>query len=83
MTTPKDFAAWYRALAEEQKSAFAKRSQTTRNYIESHLLAPYKIPREEMMRELADSTDGAFSVASLAAWFYESRLAKRDARASA
>lgn len=72
-----DFSAWYEALPEAQKTAYAARAKTTRNYIESHLLAPYKIPRAESMNNLASASE-EFTVAQLAAWFYETTLARRE-----
>lgn len=72
----KNFAAWYEGLPEQEKTSFARRAKTTRNYIESHLLAPYKIPRADAMSNLA-AASGHFTVAELAAWFYESSLARR------
>jgi hypothetical protein len=72
----KNFATWYDGLAEQQKTSFARRAKTTRNYIESHLLAPYKIPRAEAMNNLA-AASGEFTVAELAAWFYETSLARK------
>jgi hypothetical protein len=75
----KNFATWYEGLQETQKTSFARRAKTTRGYIESHLLAPYKIPRAEAMNNLA-SASGEFTVAELAAWFYESSIARKAAR---
>lgn len=75
-TGPKSFAIWYEDLAPEARARFAARAKTTTNYIESHLLAPYKIPRAEAMENLAVASE-EFTVAELAAWFYEASLARR------
>lgn len=72
----KNFALWYEGLPNDKKSAFARKAKTTRGYIESHLLAPYKIPRAEAMNNLAAAT-GEFTVAELAAWFYQASLVRK------
>lgn len=77
MSTAKDFAKWYDGLDSRGKTSFARRAKTTRNYIESHLLAPYKIPRARAMHNLAEAS-GHFTLAELAAWFYETTVARQD-----
>lgn len=77
--TSKSFAAWYEGLSDRERTAYARRAKTTRGYIESHLLAPYKIPRAAAMENLARASQN-FTVAELAAWFYESSLARRGRR---
>jgi hypothetical protein len=79
VSTQKDFASWYDRLPDDKKSSFARRAKTTRGYIESHLLAPYKIPRAEAMNNLA-AASGEFSVAELAAWFYQSSLVRKGVK---
>jgi hypothetical protein len=78
-TTPtaKTFAAWYESLGPRERAAFARRSKTTQRYIETHLLAPHKIPRAQSMKRLAIAS-GVFTVGELAAWFYEASLARQD-----
>lgn len=77
MDTEKDFAAWYDGLDPAGRARFAARAKTTTGYIESHLLAPYKIPRAEAMQNLA-AASGHFTVGELAAWFYQTSLARRN-----
>lgn len=71
-----DFAAWYETLSDREKTAYARRCKTTRGYIESHLLAPYKIPRPAAMERLAKGS--GFTVAGLAGWFYTAAIARRE-----
>lgn len=75
MTKPKDFAAWFRDLTPKQRESYATRAQVSLGYIETHLLAPNKIPRAHAMKRMADASK-QFTVAELAAWFYETTLAR-------
>ena len=79
--TSKDFASWYGGLGEPERDSFARRANTTRGYIETHLLGAQKIPRAESMEALAKATE-TFTVAELAAWFYEASLTRKAHRNS-
>lgn len=75
------FDTWYGSLGQRERRTYARRAGTTTGYIESHLLAPYKIPRPGAMAKMA-AASGRFTVGELAAWFYEAKLA-RDAALTA
>jgi hypothetical protein len=76
------FAAWYGSLSTQERARYARRAKTSSNYIESHLTAPYKVPRPQKMKHLA-SASGRFTVGELAASFYEAFLAREERRARA
>lgn len=73
------FPSWYDSMTPRQRASYARRAKTTPGYIESHLLAPYKVPRPRKMKNLA-AASGRFTVGELAAWFYESILARDEQR---
>ena len=59
-------------LTPYQNEAFADRVGTSPAYIQLHLMAdpPRKIPRPDLMRALADATDGACTFQDVLEHFY-------------
>lgn len=61
---------YYRRLDAEAREQFAARAGTTRPYVEVHLLPRRKIPRPDLMRRLADATQGAVGLGDMLNHFY-------------
>lgn len=80
MARRQTFDRWYSGLSAEEREAYSLRTGTSLKYIKTHLLTFRKIPRPDKMSALASAS--GFSVGELAAWFYESSLA-RSSRLSA
>lgn len=73
-----DFSTYINQLEESDREngtnmleVYAERSGTSVGYIKAHLKHRYKIPRQELMRALAENSDGAFSYEDLVRWFYQ------------
>lgn len=66
---------YYRSLSGPEREAFAARANTTRAYIEIHLLAldagRRKTPRPELMRALHEASNGACSMNEVLSHFFE------------
>ena len=64
------FRIYYLSLDTKSKQSFAHRAGTTTNYIESHLLNRYKLPRPKLMINLANASQGQITLAELTNFFY-------------
>lgn len=67
-----NYRSYFVALNADQREAYARRAGTSSAYIQIHLMAtpPRKIPRPELLRALADATEGACSFQDMLAHFY-------------
>lgn len=61
---------YYRNLTKQEREAYAAAAGTTIGHIENHLLPGRKVPRRELMSNLAKSTEGKCSMLDLVKHFY-------------
>ena len=59
-------------MTADQRKAYASRAGTTAYYIKTHLVSvpPRKVPREGLMRGLAQASNGDLSMGDVLAHFY-------------
>lgn len=65
-----NFKTYYRGLEQPEREAFAKRANTSADYINIHLISRNKIPRKKLMESLADASNGCVSYAEVVDYFY-------------
>lgn len=63
---------YFSGLHADQREAYAQRAGTSAAYVQIHLMAspPRKIPRPELLRSLAEATEGACTFQDVLAHFY-------------
>lgn len=66
-----DFKTYFRGLDQSEREAFAKRAETSADYVNIHLVPRNKIPRKENMKLLAEATQGAVSYSEIVDYFYK------------
>jgi hypothetical protein len=69
----KNFRSFYLDKSKEQRAVYAKEAGTTTNYIETHLVTGYKIPRKKLVAGLVGASKGQITVMNLINFFYEVR----------
>lgn len=76
-----DLRTYFRSLDVDQQEAFARRAGTTANYIRVHLACdpPRRVPRQRLLEGLAIASEGALTVPSLVAYFYQQPLPEQGA----
>jgi hypothetical protein len=67
-----DFKRFFLDMSETERAVYAEQAGTTAYYIHTHLINRYKIPRKQLMRNLAQASAGRFTEQDLACWFYQS-----------
>jgi hypothetical protein len=66
-----DLRTYFYGLDPTEREAFARRAQTTVEYIQCHLITRRKIPRPDSMRKLAAASQDQVSLDDLLACFYK------------
>lgn len=72
-----DFRTYFEGLNSDEQDAFGLRAGTSGNYIRVHLMAnpPRRTPRPDLMKKLAEASDGAVTQADVIAHFYGDAVA--------
>lgn len=65
-----DFKVYFLGLSKVERDVYAKAAGTSAHYIHTHLINRYKMPRKKLMQNLAEASDGAFTVSDLTKFFY-------------
>lgn len=72
-----DFKEWFLSLSDDDRERYARDAGTTAGYIRVHLIGRRKIPRPDLLRRLAEASNGKFSphgkftVGDLLGFFYK------------
>jgi len=64
------FRDYFLSLSKKEQQAFADTAGTTTNYIRTHLITRYKVPRRELMSRLSAATNGHIDVTAMTNFFY-------------
>lgn len=70
-----NFKDFFLSLSERDQVEYAERAKTTANYIRTHLITRYKIPRKDLMQRLVDASNGSLKINDLTSFFYEENKA--------
>ena len=65
-----DFKTYFFSLPDAERTEFANAANTTSEYIRIHLVTKNKIPRKQLIQDLADASKGNLTTASLLDFFY-------------
>jgi hypothetical protein len=65
-----DLYTFWRGLSQAQRQEFAASVGTTYQYIDNHLIHKRKQPRKELIRNLANSSNGALTYEGLVSFFF-------------
>ena len=68
--SPMNYKKYFREMDQPSRVAHAKRAETSAEYINIHLIPRYKIPRKELMRKLANASEGKVSYLDIVNYFY-------------
>lgn len=49
---------YYRQLNHNERQAYALRARTTINYLDNHLIPGRKLPRQDLLKRLAEASEG-------------------------
>lgn len=64
------FDDFFNSMYLEEREAYAKRAGTSEAYIRIHLVPRRKIPRKQMIENLARASDGRLSCSDIVKHFY-------------
>lgn len=76
-----EFREYYLSLTEDQREAYAERAGTTIGYMPQLIaVPPFKTPKPDLMRRLAEASEGNVTLPEVLDHFYGAKSASKSSR---